>query len=99
MFAMSEVLVRHIAAVDWLQVERDLEAQGVAVLPQLLDGRQCAALRGLYAHPQAFRSRVVMKRHGFGRGEYQYFAEPLPTNTNQPSEAASPASKTINRFT
>ncbi len=34
MFAMSEVLVRHIAAVGWLQVERDLDAQGVALLPQ-----------------------------------------------------------------
>ena len=79
MFGMSEVLARRIAAVDWLQVERDLDAQGVAMLPQLLNGRQCAAVRGLYAHPQAFRSRVVMERHGFGRGEYQYFAEPLPT--------------------
>jgi hypothetical protein len=55
-----------------------LDAEGVAVLPQLLAVSECADLRASYAEPDRFRSRVVMERHGFGRGEYQYFAEPLP---------------------
>ena len=55
-----------------------LDAQGYAVLPGLLSPAQCAAIAGLYACPDHFRSRVVMARHGFGRGEYQYFAYPLP---------------------
>ncbi|MCO6441237.1 MAG: 2OG-Fe(II) oxygenase [Nitrococcus mobilis] len=75
---MSTVLARRIAAVDWLRATRDLDTEGVAVLPRLLNAGQCAALRILYSHAERFRSRVVMGRHGFGRGEYQYFAEPLP---------------------
>lgn len=75
---MSTALARRIAAVDWPRAVRDLDAEGVAVLPPLLDTRQCTTLRGLYARAERFRSRVVMDRHGFGRGEYQYFAEPLP---------------------
>jgi len=55
-----------------------LHSNGHAVLPQLLSPAECAALRGLYAQVGHFRSRVVMARHGFGRGEYQYFGYPLP---------------------
>ena len=65
-------------AIDWARVEHDLDAQGQAVLPGLLDLAQCEALAALYADRSRFRSRVVMERHGFGRGEYQYFAYPLP---------------------
>jgi len=60
----------------------DLHAQlddhGWAVLPRLLDARQCADLVALYDDNANFRSHVVMARHGFGRGEYRYFAYPLP---------------------
>lgn len=55
-----------------------LDATGHAVLPALLTPDQCAALRALYPQAALFRSRIVMARHGFGRGEYQYFAYPLP---------------------
>lgn len=55
-----------------------LAARGHAHLPYLLDAATCAELRALYAEGSRFRSRVVMERHGFGRGEYQYFAHPLP---------------------
>ena len=58
--------------------EEELGAHGCAVLRQVLDGQECEALRALYAHDKQFRSRVVMARHGFGQGEYQYFAYPLP---------------------
>jgi len=67
-----------IAGIDWLQVADDLDAQGAAVVTQLLSADECATLASLYAHDERFRSRVVMARHGYGRGEYKYFAYPLP---------------------
>ncbi|OBV37351.1 2OG-Fe(II) oxygenase [Janthinobacterium psychrotolerans] len=63
---------------DWRAIEDDLNAHGCAVVPGLLDADVCVALAARYAQPGQFRSRVVMARHGFGRGEYQYFAYPLP---------------------
>ncbi|MDM0022767.1 2OG-Fe(II) oxygenase [Variovorax saccharolyticus] len=64
--------------VDWAQVGSDLDAQGSAVIQGLLTPEQCRSLAALYAEPKPFRSRVVMERHGFGRGEYKYFDYPLP---------------------
>src|SRR4030081_3139157 len=58
--------------------EAALDAHGCAVLPNLLAVEQCATLAESYADEGLFRSRVVMARHGFGRGEYKYFAYPLP---------------------
>jgi len=63
---------------DWAIVASDLQEHGAAVIPALLTPAQCAGLAASYAHEQLFRSRVVMARHGFGRGEYQYFRYPLP---------------------
>ena len=63
---------------DWARVGADLDHQGWASLPGLLTPDGCAALAALYPDAGRFRSRVVMARHGFGRGEYQYFAYPLP---------------------
>jgi hypothetical protein len=67
-----------VAAIDWGQAEGDLDAQGCAVLKGLLSAEECRALASLYPDDQHFRSRVVMGRHGFGRGEYKYFCYPLP---------------------
>ena len=66
------------AQVDWLRVEADLDAHGAAVIEKLLAPEVCRELIDLYAREDRFRSRVVMARHGFGRGEYKYFAYPLP---------------------
>jgi hypothetical protein len=55
-----------------------LEGEGHALLPALLGARDCRALVRSYDDRALFRSRVVMARHGFGRGEYSYFAYPLP---------------------
>lgn len=66
------------AALDWQRIEDDLNRQGCAVVPGLLAPAACAALAAQYDEPPRFRSRVVMERHGYGRGEYQYFAYPLP---------------------
>ena len=63
---------------DWPQIEADLDAYGCAVVRNVLSPRECAVLASCYAEPDLFRSRVVMERHGFGRGEYQYFRYPLP---------------------
>jgi hypothetical protein len=65
-------------AIDWAGVAGELDAQGSAVLPGLLQADDCRALAATYPAAAAFRSRVVMSRHGFGRGEYQYFRYPLP---------------------
>jgi hypothetical protein len=59
-------------------VPRDLDARGNAVLEGLLSPDECEALAAMYTRGDLFRSRVVMARHGFGRGEYQYFKYPLP---------------------
>jgi hypothetical protein len=64
---------------DWPRISSDLDAQGWAVLPQLLAPKECRELASLYERGGSFRSRVVMARHGFGRGEYKYFAYPLPS--------------------
>lgn len=55
-----------------------LDAQGWASWPGLVSAEDCIALREAYARDDAFRSRIVMQQHGFGRGEYKYFAYPLP---------------------
>jgi hypothetical protein len=65
-------------ALDWERLSSDLDAQGSAVIERLLTAQECAALARLYDKQDCFRSRVVMARHGFGRGEYKYFAYPLP---------------------
>jgi len=67
-----------VAAVEWPAVEADLEAQGAAVIKRLLTPVECHELSSLYQRDDIFRGRVVMARHGFGRGEYRYFDYPLP---------------------
>jgi hypothetical protein len=66
------------ASVDWTAVAATLDAQGWAILPKLLSADECDGVAGLYDESERFRSRIVMARHGFGRGEYQYFAYELP---------------------
>jgi hypothetical protein len=63
---------------DWERITAQLDEFGCAVVPAVLTAQECAAYAAGYAFADQFRSRVVMERHGFGRGEYQYFAYPLP---------------------
>lgn len=72
------VAVDRVAAVDWTHVTEGLDAKGFAVMSKLLAPEDCRAVAGLYSDDERFRSRIVMARHGFGRGEYKYFAYPLP---------------------
>ncbi len=65
-------------APDWNAVAAALHADGAAVLPALLSPDECRDIAGLFAQDSLFRSHVMMARHGFGKGEYKYFAYPLP---------------------
>ena len=65
-------------ALDWPRIADDLNAQGWATVGPLLTPATCEALQALYEQPERFRSRILMQRHGFGQGEYQYFDNPLP---------------------
>ena len=67
-----------MSAIDWDRVGAELDARGCAVIERLVAEADCDALAALYASDSHFRSRVVMARHGFGRGEYKYFRYPLP---------------------
>jgi hypothetical protein len=71
-------LADRIAALPWAELAKDLDAHGAAMVPGLLRPQDCASVAGWYDADPLFRSRVVMSRHGFGRGEYRYFAYPLP---------------------
>jgi hypothetical protein len=74
----GEHIATQVAALDWPAIETALDAHGCATIEPLLSADDCTALAGLYASDTPFRSRVIMARHGFGRGEYKYFAYPLP---------------------
>jgi hypothetical protein len=73
-----EETVTRVNAFDWRQIRKDLDEQGSALLPNVLSADECKAVASLYPEESIFRSRVVMGRHGFGRGEYKYFSYPLP---------------------
>src|SRR5207253_9036174 len=64
--------------IDWASIAAQLDAHGCATTGRLLTLEECRSIAGMYASDTPFRSRIVMTRHGFGRGEYKYFAYPLP---------------------
>ena len=67
-----------VDAYPWPGISEHLDAHGWAIVEKLLTASECEAIAGLYADDRRFRSHIVMARHGFGRGEYKYFAYPLP---------------------
>lgn len=77
-FASADEFVGRVQAFDWGQLEGDLDQRGYATLEGLIMPKECRELAALYPLDSLFRSRVVMERHGFGRGEYKYFSYPLP---------------------
>ncbi len=78
LIAASSDIAARVDAIDWAQVDSELDAQGCAVLKGLLSPAECRGLAALYPDDTHFRSRIVMGSHGFGRGEYKYFSYPLP---------------------
>src|ERR1044071_9896317 len=73
-----ENIAERVEGVAWEEVSRELDAEGSAVIKGVLAPDECDEVRRLYDEDDLFRSRVVMERHGFGRGEYRYFRYPLP---------------------
>lgn len=71
-------IAERVAALDWAGVSEQLDAFGCATTGALLTADECAAIASRYSEDGIYRSRVIMARHGFGRGEYKYFAYPLP---------------------
>ena len=76
--AEAALVAARVAALDWAAIGASLDAHGAATTGPLLTPEECADVIGLYDEERRFRSRVVMARHGFGRGEYKYLAYPLP---------------------
>lgn len=75
---MTDALPASRARRDWNAVAKELDTHGAAVLSGLLRPEDCARLAAAYPETEPFRSHIIMSRHGFGRGEYKYFAYPLP---------------------
>jgi hypothetical protein len=67
-----------LVSADWDEIARGLDARGSAVIERVLSPAHCRSIAALYEADERFRSKVVMERHGFGRGEYKYFNYPLP---------------------
>ena len=76
-FAAAPIEER-VSALPWDSISEDLDRYGAAQTGPVLDAAECASLAELYPRDEAFRSRIVMRRHGFGSGEYKYFTYPLP---------------------
>ncbi|MFK8401962.1 2OG-Fe(II) oxygenase [Pseudomonas sp. BGr12] len=88
-------LSRTPCALDWPVLTRQLDADGHALIPGLLDKSQCEAIRALYDQDAPFRGRVNMARHNFGLGEYRYFTYPLPAPLQELREAFYPPLRAI----
>src|SRR5690349_10674397 len=88
-----------MSGLDWERIERDLGGSGCAVIPHLLSTGECESLAKCYTDEALFRSRIVMARHGFGKGEYKYFAYPLPARVAElRSSLYPPLAEVANRW-
>jgi hypothetical protein len=76
--ASADDASERLSRIDWRSVKDELDATGAAVVKLLLTSQECRDIAALYGDDSRFRSRIVMARHGFGRGEYKYFSYPLP---------------------
>jgi hypothetical protein len=74
----GDVIAERLNGITWERMEAELDEYGGSILERLLTAEECDAVTAIYPDERVFRSRVVMARHGFGRGEYKYFGYPLP---------------------
>lgn len=70
--------MQNLETLGWDRVNQSLDKNGYAVVEQMLSAQECRTIAEWYVDPGLFRSRIIMAKHGFGRGEYQYFLYPLP---------------------
>lgn len=75
----KSALGQRISEYNWVRISEDLDQEGWAILPGLFNQDDCVVTAQLYGPTSTFRSHVQMARYGFGRGEYRYFAYPLPS--------------------
>ena len=87
---MEASLAKRVSNIDWDACFTRLNLDGWSILPEILNESECNSLAGLYDSASLFRSHVVMSRHGFGQGEYRYFAYPLPSIVQQLRESLYP---------
>jgi hypothetical protein len=78
--APGSSIAHRVQMLDWARIAAELDERGCATTGPLLSPAECAELRDGYEDGSAFRSRVIMARHGFGRGEYKYYSYPLPAD-------------------
>lgn len=83
----SDSVGGRLNGVDWTRLNADLDERGCAIVECCLSASECRELAASYDENSTFRSRVVMERHGFGRGEYRYFSYPLPATVASLREA------------
>jgi uncharacterized protein len=74
----AETIAGRVDHLDWQRITKGLGEEGSAMLLGILSPRECRSVAALYPDDHIYRSRVVMGRHGFGKGEYKYFKYPLP---------------------
>lgn len=91
----SAITATAAGRVDWAKIAASLDADGHVVVHGLLDRETCEAIQQMYPSQDAFRSRVVMARHGFGSGEYKYFSYPLPAALQELRQSMYPHLATI----
>lgn len=87
---MTGTIKERLHSLDWEQIQESLTRDGYAATPPLLTADECSNLISLYGEDSHFRSRIVMSRFGFGRGEYKYFNNPLPKEVSQLREESYP---------
>jgi hypothetical protein len=81
--SIEQNITASLSGLDWRKMTASLDSRGFALMKNAVTLRDCAALAASYANGKLFRSRVVMQRHNYGRGEYQYFTYPLPVIVQQ----------------
>jgi len=87
----SKSSVKHrIANRDWPAITESLDNYGCAIITSVLTQEECRSLAAMYGRDDIFRSRIIMARHGFGRGEYKYWSYPLPEIVQQLREELYP---------
>lgn len=70
--------MKQIAGLPWPDLLHQLNQSGFARIPQLLAPEECHELSSQYHTGSLYRNTISMERYRFGRGEYKYFAYPLP---------------------
>jgi len=64
--------------IDWRKLSEDIDRNGFARLENLLAPEDCASLINEFGNEALYRRHIIMQQHGYGHGEYKYFAYPLP---------------------